>query len=442
MLSIAPMIQWTDRHYRVMMRQLTKETTLYTEMTMDTALIYNEHNLNDYIGYSPEEQPLVVQVGGSEPNKVARAAKICDNFGGFSEINLNAGCPSTKAKRGGFGAELMIDPQSTRQIVYEMKREVTKTDVTVKCRIGVTPGRHSWENLVEFVDAIRSTGVNKMIVHARVCMLHGLTPAQNRTIPPLQYEVVDQLVKAFPDMKFVLNGGVTTFDAVEQHLSLPSNPHPLSNLPLPSNISNLVDSGVDASEGSNVQQHQPLADHIVSAVPNIETSTPRCFSVTEEEDRSPGVFCFSSAGVNRGDVHTHLSDPPQPDTQAQLYGVMIGREAYNNPWLLADADRRFFHKERNPGLSRGEVVQYYLDYANRMQELGVYGSSTPNIVKPLHNFFAGCETNRKYKQKLDTLLKSEEYKGKGIPVKDIVELAIEDTIPRSFLDVRIVDIAR
>jgi tRNA-dihydrouridine synthase A len=189
-------------------------------MTMDTALTYNSTNLERFIGYNKDvEHPLAIQLGGCNPEKLGEAAYLCESFGSFNEINLNAGCPSNKAKKAGFGAELMLEPELVRRIVHEMKRRVTHTEITVKCRIGVTD-RESYEDLLEFVEAVRAGGVNHMIIHARSCVLKGLSPAQNRTVPPLHPEIVHKLAKAHPEMTFVLNGGVESFDAAKMHLGM------------------------------------------------------------------------------------------------------------------------------------------------------------------------------------------------------------------------------
>jgi tRNA-dihydrouridine synthase A len=161
------------------MRQITHRTLLFTEMTMDATLLYNASNLEPFIGHDTVEYPLALQLGGSDPSTLGEAAYLCESYGSYSEINLNAGCPSNKAKKGGFGAELMLDPDLVQRIVMEMKRKVTHTEVTVKCRIGVT-GRDSWEELLEFVHAVRDCGVRHMTIHARHCVLAGLSPAQNR----------------------------------------------------------------------------------------------------------------------------------------------------------------------------------------------------------------------------------------------------------------------
>ena len=153
MLAIAPMIQWTDRHWRYLFRLISRKTILYTEMTMDDTLIHNTQSLEKFIGYSNIEEPLVLQLGGCDATKLGEAAYLCERFGNYHEINLNCGCPSNKAISRGFGAELMLYPELVREILYEMKRKVCHTNITVKCRLGVS-GRDKWDNLIEFINEV------------------------------------------------------------------------------------------------------------------------------------------------------------------------------------------------------------------------------------------------------------------------------------------------
>lgn len=217
---------------------------------------------------------------------------MCESFGSFSEINLNCGCPSQKAKKAGFGAELMLDPELVTCILKGMSRRVTHTDISVKCRIGVT-GRESYDELVDFIEAVKAGGVRHLIVHARCCVLRGLTPAQNRSIPPLHPEVVYNLVEDFPELKFTLNGGITSFEAAKEHLK-------------------------------------------------------------------------------------------------SVHGVMIGREAYRNPWYFSQADELFYGDKRASSWpTRRAVINEYLRYAEQAQTDELFGSNTCNIIKPLHNVFNG-----------------------------------------------------
>eukprot|EP01041_Mallomonas_annulata_P005108 gene5108-10221_t len=378
-LSVAPMIQWTDRYWRYLMRQITRETMLYSEMVMDQALLNNPSRLEDFIGYSRTiEPPLTVQLGGCTEDELGDAAALCEQFGGFSEINLNTGCPSNKAKRGGFGAELMLNPELVRRIVYNMKRKVTHTQITVKCRLGVT-GRESWENLVEYVAAVKAGGVNKMIIHARNCVLRGLSPAQNRNVPPLRYDVVYDLVRSFPDMTFILNGGITTFEEAEKHLGIQEQTH-------------------DESASVNRIDEDSTAS----------TSRPEGRLETTKTSTS---------------------------TTTHVHGVMIGRAAYNNPWMFADADRRFFQK-RNPTYTRREAAHTYLDHVMDLQSADCFGSRIPTLAKPLHNFFSGCTENKLYKHKLDDLIKESTTTRKDLTIDDIFWEAVEGIIPDSILDTR------
>jgi tRNA-dihydrouridine synthase A len=200
------MIQWSDRYWRYLMRQITKDTLLYTEMTMDAALNYNSQSLEPFLGHDEIEYPLALQLGGCDPKSMGEAAYLAESYGAYESINLNAGCPSNRAKKAGFGAELMLEPELVRKILSEMKRTVTHTDVTVKCRLGVT-NRDSWEELKEFIHSVSQSGVRHVVVHARICILAGLSPAQNRTVPPLNHQMVYDLVNEFPEMRFTINGG-------------------------------------------------------------------------------------------------------------------------------------------------------------------------------------------------------------------------------------------
>jgi tRNA-dihydrouridine synthase A len=190
-------------------------------MLMDSALVFNTdiNRLEDYLGFDKIiEPPVALQLGGNNPETLGRAVEIVERYGGYHEINLNCGCPSNKAKKVGFGAELMLEHDLVRQLVSTMKRRASSCDITVKCRIG-TNRNESWEQLLSFVRACRDGGIRKMVIHARICMLSGLSPAQNRTIPPLRYDVVHKLVAAFPDMRFILNGGLQSYEDIDNHIN-------------------------------------------------------------------------------------------------------------------------------------------------------------------------------------------------------------------------------
>ena len=249
------MIQYSDRHWRYLMRLITRRTLLFTEMTMDKALVWNARDLSSFLGHNTVEYPLALQLGGNDPERLGEAVSLAEAYGNYQQINLNSGCPSCKAKKAGFGAELMLEPSLTRRIVHEMVRRSNHTEITVKCRLGVVPGRESWEELVEYIHAVRDGGVRHVIVHARTCLLKGLTPAQNRSIPPLRYNDVHELVNLFPEMTFTINGGIRSLDEARSHLGWCSSTSSSSNSSSGSN----EDSGCVG--GGNGASSWPYAVH-------------------------------------------------------------------------------------------------------------------------------------------------------------------------------------
>ncbi|KAF0696011.1 Aste57867_13224 [Aphanomyces stellatus] len=205
------MMDWTDRHYRFMMRQITRKTLLYTEMVVDETLMHQKHNLDYFLGHDSVEHPLALQLGGSDVTTLGIVAKMAEQYGNFHEINLNVGCPSPKVSKRCFGARLMLDPVLVRDICYDMRRQVSSTSITVKCRIGVDDF-DSYEYLHKFVSTVMESGVDEFTVHARKAWLDGLklSPHENRTVPPLNYPFVGRLKADFPTLKIMLNGGVAS----------------------------------------------------------------------------------------------------------------------------------------------------------------------------------------------------------------------------------------
>lgn len=206
-LSVAPMMDWTDRHCRAFHRVLTRRTLLYTEMAVDKAVIHGD--VERLIGFDPAEHPVALQLGGSETDSLARAAVIGEAFG-YREINLNVGCPSDRVQSGRFGACLMQEPQLVADCVKAMQ-DVVSVPVTVKCRIGVDE-QDPDVALFELVDRVSATGVTSFTVHARKAWLKGLSPKENRTIPPLDYDLVRRLKSARPDLEIILNGGLDSLE--------------------------------------------------------------------------------------------------------------------------------------------------------------------------------------------------------------------------------------
>ena len=214
MITIAPMLDWSDRHYRYFMRQITRCTTLYTEMIVADAIIHG--NKERLLGFDQIEKPVVVQLGGCDPKKLAIAAKTCEEYG-YSAINLNVGCPSERVKSGNFGACLMADSSLVANCIKSMQDAVS-IPVTVKHRIGLNDN-NEYNFVHDFVATLASNGCKHFVVHARNAILGGLSPKQNREIPPLKYDYVYQLKRDFEDLEFVINGGIKTVSEINTHLS-------------------------------------------------------------------------------------------------------------------------------------------------------------------------------------------------------------------------------
>jgi len=267
-LCIAPMLDWTDRYCRFFLRQISRHVRLYTEMVTTGALLHQDPAR--FLDHHPEEHPLALQLGGSEPRDLAACAQLAKEWA-YDEINLNVGCPSDRVQSGRFGACLMAQPDLVADCVAAMY-EATDLPVTVKHRIGIDD-MDSYEQLSRFVETVAQAGCTIFIVHARKAWLQGLSPKQNREIPPLQYEVVHRLKRDFPQLQLIINGGFKTLTQIEQQLD-----------------------------------------------------------------------------------HTD--------------GVMIGREAYQNPWVLAQADARIFGRA-SPVEDRHQVVEQLLPFVAQQQALGI-----------------------------------------------------------------------
>jgi tRNA-dihydrouridine synthase A len=292
--SVAPMMECTDRHCRAFHRILTREALLYTEMVTAAAVVHG--NVGRLIGFDPAEQPVALQLGGSAPHELAEAARIGVDLG-YSEINLNCGCPSNRVHAGRFGACLMAEPRRVAECVEAMQSAVS-VPVTVKCRIGIDD-QDSEESLSAFVAAIAAAGCRTVIVHARKAWLKGLSPKQNRDVPPLDYRRVYRLKQARPDLRIILNGGVQSLDEAVGHLR-------------------------------------------------------------------------------------HVD------------GVMIGRAAYERPWLLADVDRLIFGRV-NPVASREVALLSYLPYVEERLALGV---PLQTMTRHLLGIFHGEPGGRQFRRVL------------------------------------------
>jgi len=288
------MMDWTDRHCRVFHRRLTKHALLYSEMVTADAVIHGDRER--LLGFSLEEHPIALQLGGSDPAKLAKAARIGADWG-YDEINLNVGCPSDRVQEGRFGACLMAEPELVAACVSAML-DSQSIPVTVKCRIGIDD-QDAESDLERFIDIVAAAGCQRFVVHARKAWLKGLSPKENREIPPLDYERVYRLKARRPDLTIIINGGITTIEEAQLHLR-------------------------------------------------------------------------------------HVD------------GVMLGRAAYQNPYLLADVDRAIFGVSA-PGTTRGEILTELLPYVARHI---AGGGRLSNITRHVLGLYHGQPRGRGFRRVL------------------------------------------
>jgi tRNA-dihydrouridine synthase A len=212
-VSVAPMMDCTDRHERFFLRLISKNTLLYTEMIVSEAI--NRGDKKKLLDFNINEKPVALQIGGSSPRLLAEAAKVGEEFG-YDEINLNLGCPSRKVEKNKFGACLMKEPNLVAECLSKMK-SVTKLPITIKTRIGYD-NTEDYKNLYNFITTLKNTGVKTFIIHARKAILGKFTPKQNLNIPPLKYDFVYMLKKDFPNEEIIINGGITSTEEIKNHL--------------------------------------------------------------------------------------------------------------------------------------------------------------------------------------------------------------------------------
>jgi tRNA-dihydrouridine synthase A len=288
------MLDWTDRFERYFLRLITRHTLLYTEMVTTGALLHGDRER--FLKFDPTEHPVALQLGGSNPDALAACARLVEEHG-YDEVNLNLGCPSDRVQSGRFGACLMADPALVAECMAAMM-EAVKIPVTIKTRIGIDD-QDSYEELTTFVAKVAESGCNTFIVHARKAWLQGLSPKENREIPPLHYERVHQLKQDFPQLEISINGGIKTLDEAEEQLR-------------------------------------------------------------------------------------HVD------------GVMIGREAYQNPWILAEADRRLYG-DNHPIPTRHGVLEQLLPFVE--QELS-QGTRLQQISRHILGLFQGMPGARAWRRHL------------------------------------------
>jgi len=292
-MSVAPMMDWTDRHCRFFHRLLSRHALLYSEMVTTGALIHGD--IPRHLMFNPEEQPVALQLGGSEPVELAQCARLGEEWG-YREINLNCGCPSERVQRGSFGACLMAEPRLVADCVKAMVDAIA-IPVTVKHRIGIDKAE-SYEFVRDFVGTVSEAGCKVFLVHARNAWLRGLSPKENREVPPLRYEFVHRLKRDFPQLTIAVNGGITTGEQVAQQLE-------------------------------------------------------------------------------------HVD------------GVMVGREAYHNPWWIAQWDQAFFG-DAPSGLSRETVEELMCDYMAR--EAAAHGTPWSAIARHMLGLRNGLPGARRWRQ--------------------------------------------
>ena len=299
--SIAPMMQYTDMHDRYLLRLISKKVFLYTEMVTTGAILYGKcfHQLE----FNKEEHPVAIQLGGSDIDDLVESSKIAEDYG-YDEINLNVGCPSDRVQKGRFGACLMLEPDHVAECLNAMQTNVM-VPVTIKCRLGVDH-HEDYEFLYNFVNVVKNAGIKHFIIHARNGILKGLSPRQNRHIPPLKYDYVYQLKKDFPNLNITINGGIKTIDECKDHLKY-----------------------VD--------------------------------------------------------------------------GVMIGRAAYENPFLIKDIDTELYGVESNVN-SKKSILNEYLDYVEeRLQE----GHDLSRMMKHLFGLSRGDKFAKTFRIKILEVIKKE-----------------------------------
>jgi tRNA-dihydrouridine synthase A len=323
-VSVAPMMDRSDRHFRRLMRLVSEHTLLYTEMVTCAAVLNGDRE--HLLGFDPAEHPIALQLGGDDPAALAECARIAKAFG-YDEVNLNVGCPSDRVQSGNFGACLMREPEQVAACVASMRGAVD-LPITVKHRIGVDE-LDRYEDMLRFVDIVAAAGCDRFSVHARKAWLTGLSPKENRTIPPLRHIEVHRLKRERPELVIEINGGVRTLDEVAEHLE-----------------------HVDA--------------------------------------------------------------------------VMIGRAAWDDPWLFADVDRHFFATHRAPP-ERATVVAAYIEHvASWLARARGRGPSSTILLRPLHNLFVGQPNARRWKQAVN------EQCQRPRALESLVELARElETLARA-----------
>jgi tRNA-dihydrouridine synthase len=401
------MMDWTDRRCRAFHRILTRRARLYTEMVTADAVVFGPRER--LIGFDAAEHPVALQLGGAEPARLAEAARIGAEFG-YDEIDLNCGCPSDRVQSGRFGACLMREPGLVAECVAAMVAAVD-VPVTVKCRIGVDE-QEPRAALFAFADKVKAAGAAALIVHARKAWLEGLSPKDNRSIPPLDYGLVHALKRAHPDWPIILNGGLSDLDAGLAHLEHPE-PAALESTrgSLRRASSALV--GEDRGGGSR----RPRRQASDGAFDNLlGPCDPPPIGRSEER---PSIGRAMSAPT-RGDGCANAVDSSQ--MQQALDGIMLGRAAYQNPELLIAVDPELFG-EPAPVADGFVAIEVFMGLIARGLQRG---ERLHDYTRHLHGLFAGRPGARAFRQVLAT---EAAKRGAGLEVlRKAVSLVSRDVV--------------
>ena len=290
---VAPMLDWTDRHERYFLRLISKHAVLYTEMVTTGALIHGDKDR--YLKFNKEEHPVALQLGGSDPKAMATCAKMAEDYG-YDEVNINVGCPSDRVQNGAFGACLMAEPELVAENVTAMQNAVD-IPVTVKNRIAIDE-MDEYQCLPNFIETVSQAGCKTFIVHARKAWLKGLSPKQNRDVPPLNYDLVYQIKRDFPSLEIIINGGIKTIAQSKQHLE-------------------------------------------------------------------------------------------------QVDGVMVGRDAYHNPYMMNQVDESLYGEAPNKDTEH-EILNQYMQYMQKQMEQGVYLKHMSRHLLGLFTGQAGAKAWRRH----------------------------------------------
>ena len=311
---IAPMMQYTDMHDRFLLRLISKNVFLYTEMIATASLIYGK--CFNQLEFNKEEHPVGVQLGGSDVNDLIECSKKCEQYG-YDEINLNVGCPSDRVQKGKFGACLMLEPELVKDCLGNMKNAV-EVPISIKCRLGVDENE-SYEFLYNFISIVKESGIKIFIIHARNGILKGLSPRQNRTIPPLKYDYVYKLKKDFPELEIIINGGIKTLK----------------------------------------------------------------------------------------ECHDHLS---------KVDGVMLGRSAYENPFILKNVESELYGS-KSKDISKKEILNQYLDYVERKL---IEGHDLGRMMKHLFGLSRGDQYAKSFRIKILEIIKENSLKNHKKELEDLL----------------------